>query len=119
TRDARARDVERFLRWAESPPWLRDHRVLRALGFLLPLATWTLIALHALGIISTSLWLLPLLASLVFYFTAGARIRITFDEAFGREALFTHYPPMIAAVARAEFETPLLRALHARLEQDG
>jgi len=119
TRAARAADVEQFLRWAGSDPWLTQSAWLSALAWLLPLATWSLIALHALGIIDRSLWMLPLLASLVVYFTTGARVRRSFDDAFGREALFTHYPPMIATVSAASFRAPLLQSLHARLVQHG
>lgn len=114
-----ASDIERFLAWAESDGWLRRSIPLRALAWLLPALTWLLIALHAAGVINTSLWLLPLTAALVVYVTSGVRARRSFDEAFGREAMFEHYPQMLRLVADGGFDTPLLRGVAARLVQAG
>jgi hypothetical protein len=112
-----AADITRFLTWAESDGWLRRNLPLRALAWVLPASTWLLIALHAAGVIQTSLWLLPLLIAFVVYVTAGVRARQSFDDAFGREAMFEHYPEMLGLVGTAGFKAPLLRAAAARLGQ--
>jgi hypothetical protein len=119
TPGAKRADVQRFLRWAESDGWLRRNVPLRIAAWGLPAATWLLLALHAFGVIGSALWLLPMAASLVVYFTTGARVRKTFDEAFGREPLFEHYPQMLAALARAEFTAPLLRGVRDRIVTAG
>ena len=116
-RTIRRRDIERFLTWAESPARLSGRLWVQAAAWLLPAATWALGLGHLLGVIDRSLWLIPLLASLVAYGTIGARARRTFDDAFGREPLFTYYPDMLRAVAAATFASPLLQAVAARLVQ--
>lgn len=116
-RTVRLRDIERFLEWAESPARASKRASLRVLAWALPATTWALIVAHALGIITTSLWLVPLLISFVVYFTIGARVRRTFDAAFGREPLFTYYPDMIAALTHGSFASPLLTAIGQRLVQ--
>ena len=116
-RTIRLRDIEKFLTWAESPARMTGRWWVRSAAWLLPAATWLLGLAHLLGIIDRSLWLIPLLASLVAYGTIGARARRTFDEAFGREPLFTYYPDMLRAVAAASFASPLLQATAWRLVQ--
>jgi hypothetical protein len=118
-RGVRQTDVARFLDWAESPPWLVSRPALRLLGYALPAATWLLIALHATGVIGSALWLLPLLAAFVVYLVHGARLRRTFDAAFGREGMFSEYPELLAVAAAARFDAPALRQLSARLQQTG
>ncbi|MEX1184517.1 MAG: DNA mismatch repair protein MutS [Gemmatimonadota bacterium] len=117
TRTIRLVDLQKFLHWAESPGWLRGHRLLRAATWLLPGLTWLLIVLHATGVLAAAYWLVPLAATLALYFTAGSRARATFDEAFGREAMFAHYPQMLEALADATFQTPLLRSVAQRIGQ--
>ncbi|HEX6135765.1 MAG TPA: hypothetical protein VFZ24_17455 [Longimicrobiales bacterium] len=116
-RTIRLRHIERFLTWAESRP-APVHGGLRVLAWVLPVSTWLLIAAHALDIVSSALWLVPVMASFVVYVTVGARARRTFDEAFGREPLFTYYPDMIRALARRSFTSPLLVSLAARLAHE-
>jgi hypothetical protein len=116
-RTIRLRDIEKFLTWAESPARMSGRLWVRAAAWLLPVATWLLGLAHLLGSIDRALWLIPLLASLVAYGTIGARARRTFDEAFGREPLFTYYPDMLRAVSAASFSSPLLQATASRLVQ--
>jgi hypothetical protein len=113
-RAIRTRDIERFLAWAESPGWALGRPWIRLLAWGLPAATWLLGIAHLIGLIDTSLWLIPLLASFAAYATIGARARRSFDDAFGREPLFTYYPDMIRAVGATSFRSPLLRAIALR-----
>ena len=117
-RTIRIRDIERFLAWAESPGWALGRPWVRVLAWVLPAATWALGIAHLLGVIDTSLWLIPLLASFAAYATLGARARRVFDDAFGREPLFTYYPAMIRAVGAASFTSPLLLAISQRFVRD-
>jgi ABC-type transport system involved in cytochrome c biogenesis ATPase subunit len=118
TRGTRAKDIERFLAWAESPPWLRTHALVRVLAWLLPIAFVVFVVTNATGL-TRALWIIPLLIALVVYFGAGARMRNVFDRAFGREALFEHYPQMLELLSHAEFASPLLQSLRMQLIQDG
>jgi hypothetical protein len=113
----RVSDVDRFLLWAESPDRLGRAPGMRLLTWTLPLATWLLIVLHATGTVSGAFWLLTATATLLVYFTAGARARRTFERAFGREAMFAHYPRMLALITQSQFDAPLLVALRDRLVQ--
>lgn len=117
-RTIRIRDIERFLAWAESPAWALGKPWVRVLAWVLPASTWALGIAHLLGAIDTSLWLIPLLASFAAYATLGARARRVFDDAFGREPLFTYYPDMIRAVGAAPFRSPLLHAISQRFVRD-
>jgi energy-coupling factor transporter ATP-binding protein EcfA2 len=120
TRAVRPAHIERFLAWAESEPWLRRYRLLRVVSFLLPLATWSLLALQLAGVVGAAYWLLPVLATATtLYFAPGIRVRRTLGEAFGREGMLAHYPELLAVVTSAGFESPLLRGIHDRLEQRG
>jgi hypothetical protein len=118
-RSIRMQHIERFLHWAETPQPLRGRTVLRVLAWLLPAATIALIAAQVAGVVTTSLWLFPVSATLLVYFTAGARARRSFDEAFGREPLFTYYSDMIGAAAAARFDSPLLRSIAERFVLEG
>ncbi|HEX6306550.1 MAG TPA: MutS family DNA mismatch repair protein [Longimicrobiales bacterium] len=117
-RTIQLRHIERFLSWAESPPRTRHIR-LRILAWALPAATWLLIGAQALGMVESARWLIPVAASFIVYGTIGARARRTFDDAFGREPLFTYYPDMIRALAGRTFRSPLLASLAQRLVRDG
>lgn len=119
SRRGRPRDLERFLSWAESESWLRYGMLWRALAWLLPAATWILILLQATGVVAGALWLLPMAVTLAIYFTAASRARATFDTAFGREAMFEHYPEMLRAVVEARLDAPVLRGITQRLMHDG
>lgn len=120
TRTVRAAHVDRFLAWAEGEPWLRRAWWLRITAFVLPLATWTLLALQVLGVVGAAFWLLPVLATATtLYFTPGLRVRRTLDEAFGREGLLAHYPELLHVVTGAAFDAPLLQRVRQRLEQQG
>lgn len=115
TRSIRMQHIDSFLHWAESPMAVPAPALLRILSWLLPLVTAALIAAHAAGAITTSLWLLPMTVSLLLYFTIGARARHVFDAAFGREPLFAYYPDMMRAAAAAPLQSPLLATVAARL----
>jgi hypothetical protein len=118
TRDVLHDDVERVLRWAEKPPWLAGRRGLRLAAYVLPALTWTLIALHATGVIGSALWLVPVIATVGVYFSSGSRVRQIFEEAFGREAVFDAYPELLAVAASERFQAPALQTLSQRLRGD-
>jgi hypothetical protein len=119
TRSIRRGDVARFLRWAERAPWLLDVVWLRAAAYVLPAVTWLLIVLHAVGVIATTLWLLPMMVTFALYFTTGARIRRAFDDAFGREGMFAAYPELLRVAGSQGFTAPALQDISRRLASEG
>jgi hypothetical protein len=119
TREVRSSDVERFLHWAERPGSDAPSAALRVLSYLLPATTWTLLVLHATGVITTALWLVPMVITFAIYLLGSAGSRRVFDEAFGREGMFSAYPELLGTAAAARFDAPLLRRLSARLETVG
>ena len=114
----RLRDIHQFLAWAESPGWALHRTWIRLLAWVLPLATWVLGIAHLAGLTGRAFWLLPLIATFVAYATVGARARRVFEQAFGREPLFTFYPDMIRAVTAAPFASPLLREIAGRFVRE-
>jgi hypothetical protein len=118
SRAVRPEDLDRFLRWADGRPWLLERHALRLLTWVLPSATAVLLALHLSGR-SGALWLAPVIAAAAISLRLGGRVHHTFEEAFGREGMFEHFPELIAVAADASFTAPLLRDLNARLRPDG
>jgi hypothetical protein len=118
SRVVRAADLERFLQWAEGEPWFMQRRTLRVLSWLLPVATAVLLVLHLSGR-SGALWLVPVAGAAGLSLRHGARVHHTFDEAFGREGMFEHFPELIGTVAHATSSAPLLRELGDAVRPDG
>jgi hypothetical protein len=119
TRTVRRRDVDDFLDWAESAPWLPGRTALRAASFLLPAASWLLIVLQATGVVAGTWWLVPVLATLALHFTVGAAVRRRFDDAFGREGMFTAWPELLRGAAAMQFSAPALQSISGRLARAG
>jgi hypothetical protein len=111
-------DVDRFFAWAERAPWFLERRWLRVLTWLLPVATVLLLALHLTGR-TGALWLAPVVAAAVLSVRLGGRVHHTFEEAFGREGMFEHFPELIGTAAVVSFDAPLLRELNDRMRSDG
>ena len=108
-------DLDAFLRWAEGKPWLRDRKLLRAAAWLLPLPTWILLVLD-LWLPTTRWWLASALLTLIFSLRMLPRVHKTFKAAFGREAMFAHYPELLAAAQSVPVsESALMTSLQQRL----
>jgi hypothetical protein len=119
TREVRLRDVDRFLRWAEGGTWLKQRPWLRVVAWVLPIVTWVLLVLHIAGVVDAALWMIPMLATLTFYFTIGMSARRVLDEAFGREGVLAQYPELLKLVTEPDFAAPLLREIESRLDRAG
>jgi hypothetical protein len=118
-REVRLRDIERFLRWAEGGTWLSQRPWLRVIAWILPMVTWVLLVLHIAGVVDAAFWMLPVLATLTFYFTIGMSARRVLDEAFGREGVLAQYPELLKLLTEPDFEAPLLREIESRLDREG
>jgi hypothetical protein len=111
--------IDDVLAWAEAEPWLARLRWPYALAVLLTAVTWTLIALHALGVTGATPWLGALLAN--YLLTAGfyKRIHATYDRAFAREHVLEALPPLLAALGAEPYRAPLLNELRTALDSNG
>ncbi len=108
-------EAERFLDWAESPPWLSAHWMATwairglAVGILL------LVMLQATGIVQESYWLglvgIAFLVSNLF----ARRIHDIFNRAFAQYAVFRSYADLFRLVSSVPFRSSLLRELQAAL----
>ena len=112
-------DLESFLAWAESPDTVPRMAVLRVLGFVLPAATLALIVAQAAGWIAGPYWILSVGAAAAVTFGPGRAIDRTLRRAFRREGMFAGYPDLLATVAQARVEAPLIHGLRARITTDG
>lgn len=119
THTVRAEDIDRFLSWAESSPWLAGRPGLLWTARLLPALTVALMVADALGSPTGSAWLIPLaLAIGVTLSGPGRAVRAIFRQAFGREGMFHAYPELLATVAHSPCRAPLLARLQAELTTD-
>jgi hypothetical protein len=118
TRASRA-DIEELLAWAEAEPWLARMRWPYAVALLLTVATWTLIALHAVGASGAAPWLVALFANYLLTARFYKRIHATYDRAFARERALETLPPLLAALEAEPYRAPLLIELRAALDRGG
>jgi hypothetical protein len=115
-----AADLAPLLRWAEGGPPAGPGRAARLTAWALPPAIWTLAALDLAGVVDRGWWVLGVLsAALLTMVGPGARARAAFTRAFAREGIFTGFPELLRAIARADLDAPLLIDLQARLRADG
>ncbi len=114
----RAADIDAFLAWAESPVQ-RTRPVLHVVSYVLPVVTIAAIVLSARGSVPGTLWLLPILASILLTAGPGRTARRTFRAAFTREGMFHGYPEMFEAVASSSFRSGRLRDLQDALAAGG
>ncbi|MEO2045389.1 MAG: hypothetical protein ABGX16_02315 [Pirellulales bacterium] len=77
-------DVSRFVGWAESEPWLNSHRWLVGLSRVLPIGALTFFAMGIFNLIPASLWVLPVILSMVISFIYCRKIHTFFDHVSSR-----------------------------------
>lgn len=116
--EANPHELDVFLEWAASSPWLTPKRWLLWLARAAAATTLPLIALHAAGTLPPY-WLAPLLVSLGLMAAYERRIHKTFSQAFSRERLFHEHAALFEHLASAEYTAPLLRRLAGQLQASG
>ncbi|HOC17164.1 MAG TPA: hypothetical protein PKK95_02795 [Vicinamibacterales bacterium] len=117
--EANPHELDVFLEWATSSPWLTPKRWLLWTARAATATTLPLAALHASGAIGSPYWLAPLLVSLILMAVYERRIHQTFSQAFSRERLFHEHAALFEHLAGAEYAAPLLRGLADRLQASG
>jgi hypothetical protein len=114
-----ARDVERFLEWAEDERQPHVTLPLRVLAWLVPAATVSLLGAQITGTIDGAWWLGSVAVAAAITFGAGRAMDRTLRRAFGREGMFTAYPELLAAVCGTELASALLRGVQTSLTTAG
>jgi hypothetical protein len=119
--DVRQRELETFLRWAESsgPMSARAVPRLRLAVAALTAAIWILMGLHAAGATGAALWLVPLVLGMVLSFAASAQIHGEFDRAGAGLHALARYEHLFAHAVAAPDSAPALRDIQARLTVEG
>jgi len=117
---ARQAEIDAFLNWAAGT----GHGTVffgpvYGVAVLLTASIWILLILFLLGFLDAALWLLPLLAGLVFSFAYAKRIYTEFDRAGAGQSALARYAALFAHATDTPFVSPALRGLHARLSVDG
>lgn len=124
--DVRGREAEPLLAWAEAPPMLAgpaSRPALVAAGVLVPLTLAAMIVPELVGAARLGpwrhAWIAPLLGQLVALGALRSIVEPTVAAAASREAPFGRYRPMLEAIERQPFSSPLLRRLQAELRGEG
>ena len=113
-------ELDSFLAWAESAPWLSARTGLLWAARLLPIAIVLLGALHATGRIDAALWALPMAASAWLALgPSGRKVHATFDRAFAREGIFEEFPALLDAAEAQRAKSARLVALNERIRAGG
>jgi predicted ATPase len=108
------RALEQLLSWAEGPPALARQPIMLWSARLLTVATPLLAAAGSAGLVSPSLWLLTAGAGWLVMFRVSAALNAAFEAASCEHALRT-FERLLAVLAPARFEAPLLADAHRAL----
>jgi predicted ATPase len=108
------RALERLLSWAEGPPALARQPIMLWSARLLTVVTPLLAAAGSAGLVSPSLWLLSAGVGWLVMFRVSTALNAAFEAASCEHALRT-FERLLAALAPARFETPLLADAHRAL----
>jgi len=107
--------LQRFLEWAEGPPWLIAKPWLVWTTRLVPALTVAFAALQAAGTLDRPLWLPWACVAILLRFSVKGKIDRAFGAAFGLDDAATQVAHLFGMVTDASFEAPLLRQLQQTL----
>ena len=107
-----------LLEWAESPAWLLPKRGLRWLAIVLPMLVIATLGLHIFAVVPY-LWILPVAVAIVVTRRYTPRIHDVFTRASSGESGLRRYHTLVARIADARFEDPLLAELRMSLIGSG
>jgi hypothetical protein len=107
--------LQRFLTWAEGPPWFITKSWLVWTTRLVPALLVALIALQSTGTLDRPFWLPIALAAVLLRFAVRGHVDGAFGAAFGREDAATQDAHLFGMITGAPFGSPLLRRLQQTL----
>ena len=117
--ETRAEQFERFLTWAEAPPWLSSNRPLVALTWLVPAVTISIAALALGRVVPGSLVWIPILAGSALTLAYRRRLSDALTRAEARATALRAWGRQASLVLAAPFEAPRLRELQGALTAGG
>jgi hypothetical protein len=112
-------DGRPFREFAELPSYFAPRAWLRVAIVVLPLLTLALYLAGRAHVLAAGLWLVPVGAQLALLWSSGHAVRRAFDLAAARQGVAEAFEGMLRVVERAQFESPLLRAIQGRLAVGG
>ncbi len=107
-----------LLEWAESPAWLLPKRGLKWLAIALPILVIVTAGLHSFAVVPY-LWILPVAVAIVVTRRYTPRIHDDFTRTSSGESGLRRYHTLVARIADARFEDPLLAELRISLMGSG
>ncbi|MDQ3995514.1 MAG: hypothetical protein M3303_00685 [Gemmatimonadota bacterium] len=102
-------------RWAAGEPWLRRRPSLIAASVALPAATLVLGGAAIAGVVSSSVWVIPIAAAALLSAIHGGALRRTLAPVADQADALQGYADMTRLVSSAAFESPLLRELQSEM----
>ena len=116
---ASRRNVEPFLAWAESEPWLSRYRAVLWTARISPLVLWALLIAQIAGLVGLPLWLPFLAANVVLYQRLGGRSYRVLTRLWEQAGVFGQYAALFELVSTATFRSQALGRLQESLTADG
>jgi hypothetical protein len=107
--------LQRFLTWAEGPPWLITKPWLVWTSRILPVLTIALAALQAAGSLDSPLWLPASIVAVLLRFSVKGHVDRAFGAAFGLDDTATQDAHLFGMVTGASFSAVLLQRLQHTL----
>ena len=135
-RDARLREIEAFVAWAEEGSILPSADLavravpgmhvtafsdlpLRVLVYTITASIWIFLGLFVTGVIDAAVWQIPLVLGLILSFAMAKTTQTAFDRAGAGQHALARYAGLFEHASAPRFEAPALRDLHQRLTADG
>ena len=117
--DSGTHDLDALLSWADASPWLSARPWLLWFVRGLVVATITLIALAAGGVVVAPWWLLPAAIGLLLSRRHKQALVGTLNRAFWRERVLRHYENLFRRMTELPARSAILRRLQANLGATG
>lgn len=113
-------EIDALLNWAEGEnPLGRHASAIRAAVYAITIGIAALAILHATGIISVALWLLPILIGVILSFVLVKPVTIAFDRAGGGQRALRRYAALFAHAEAAPRSAARLKDIHDRMSAEG
>ncbi len=109
-------ELRLLLEWAESPTWLLPMRGLQLLAIAVPVFLIVTAALHVFAVVPF-LWIVPILVAIGVIRRYTQRIHDDFTRTSSGDSGLRRYHSLVAHIAEARFEDPLLAELRESLSE--
>ncbi len=107
--------VQRFLTWAESPAWLADRGLVRALSLAAPVVNFAAIVAAVAGVVAAALPLVTATLTLVVYGLVARPVRARLTSASPADGALSGLAAPFRLIDEATLAAPAWEAVRARL----